>query len=90
MANLQIKGIDDALYHELKALAITENRSISQQVLYLVRHWLSHQKQFQSTKSPAEILLELSGSWQDDKSADVILTEIKAARCNSDKLSQGF
>lgn len=90
MANLQIKGIDDALYGEIKALAIAENRSVSQQVLYLVKHWLSHQKQFQVTKSSAEVLLELSGSWQDDKSADELIEEIKSSRSNSTKLSQGF
>jgi hypothetical protein len=90
MANLQIKGIDDDLYGEIKLLATAENRSVSQQVLYLVKHWLSHQKQIQASKSPAEVLLELSGSWQDDKSADEIIAEIKTARRNSDKLSQGF
>ena len=90
MANLQIKGIDDDLYDEIKALATAENRSISQQVLYLVKHWLSRQKQIQTTKSSAEILLELSGSWQDIKSADDIIAEIKESRRNSDKLSRGF
>ena len=33
MANLQIKGMDDDLYAQLKALAASENRSVSQQVL---------------------------------------------------------
>ena len=90
MANLQIKGIDDDLYSEIKLLATAENRSVSQQVLYLVKHWLSHQKQIQAGKSPEEVLLELSGSWQDEKSADEIIAEIQTARRNSDKLSQGF
>ncbi len=34
MANLQIKGIDDELYNEIKKLAASEKRSISQQVLF--------------------------------------------------------
>jgi hypothetical protein len=41
MANLQIKGIDDRLYEELKTLAAMENRSVSQQVLYLIRSMIS-------------------------------------------------
>jgi hypothetical protein len=90
MANLQIKGIDDSLYGEIKLLAMAENRSVSQQVLYLVKHWLSHQKRIQVSDTPAEVLLQLSGSWQDDSSADEIIAEIKTARRNSDKLSQGF
>lgn len=90
MANLQIKGIDDALYSDIKTLANAENRSVSQQVLYLIRHWMSHKKQIEATKSPAEILLELSGSWQDEKSAETIIEEIKNARHNSDRLSGGL
>ena len=30
MANLQIKGIDDELYNEIKKLAATEKQSVSQ------------------------------------------------------------
>ena len=30
MANLQIKGIDDELYNEIKKLAVSEKRSVSQ------------------------------------------------------------
>jgi len=36
MANLQIKGIDDEIYTELKKMASEENRSVSQQALFLV------------------------------------------------------
>ena len=90
MANLQIKGIDDAFYEEIRKQANAENRSISQQVLYLVKHWMSHKKQIETIKSPAEVLLELSDSWQDSKSADEIIEEIKTLRQNSNKLSQGF
>jgi hypothetical protein len=36
MANLQIKGIDDDLYAQIKSLAVSENRSVSQQILFLV------------------------------------------------------
>ncbi len=90
MANLQIKGIDDDLYEQIKAFAAAENRSVSQQILYLVKHWLSCQKQIEQTKSSAEILLELSGSWQDSKDADEIIADIKNTRRNSNKLSQGF
>lgn len=90
MANLQIKGIDDALYNDIKTLANAENRSVSQQVLYLIKYWMSHKKQIETTKSPAETLLELSGSWQDAKSADEIIEDIKASRNNSNKLTQGF
>jgi hypothetical protein len=51
MSTLQIKGIDDALYTQIKALAASENRSVSQQILYLVRCCIANKKQFQKTKS---------------------------------------
>ena len=44
MANLQIKGIDDTLYSQLKALAASENRSVSQEVLFLVKSYLANRK----------------------------------------------
>ena len=83
MANLQIKGIDDTLYSQIKELASSENRSVSQQMLFLVTRYIANKKQFQRVKSPAQVLLELSGSWEDSRSARVIVSKIKGARKNS-------
>jgi len=90
MANLQIKGIDDSLYKQIKDLASLENRSISQQVLFLIKTHLAKKKHIITTKSPAQTLMELSGSWLDDKSPEEIINEIKSARKSSKKLSKGL
>ena len=90
MANLQIKGIKDELYAQIKNLAASENRSVSQQVLFLIKEYLSKKKQIDSIKTPALILLELSGSWEDDRKPEDIVKEIKNARKNSIKLKKGF
>jgi hypothetical protein len=90
MANLQIKGIQDELYEEIKKLASAENRSVSQQVLFLVKEYLTKRKRFSAAKSPAQILLELSGSWEDDRNAELIVRQIKSARRTSAKLEKGF
>ena len=90
MANLQIKGIDDRIHEELKALAAMENRSLSQQVLFLIRRFISRRQAFESCKSGAEALLELSGSWQDSRQADDIVSDIRKGRKNSDKLGEGL
>jgi hypothetical protein len=90
MANLQIKGMDDDLYAQLKSLAASENRSISQQVLFLLKIYLAKKHQLQETKTPAQVLLELSGSWQDDRTAEEIVKELKAERKASKKLREGF
>ena len=90
MANLQIKGMDDDLYAHLKDLAKSENRSVSQQVLYLVKAYVTRQTYLRQTKTPAEVLLELSGSWQDPRQAQEIVEDLKKARKNSKKLVKGF
>ena len=90
MANLQIKGMDDGLYASLKDLAASENRSISQQVVYLLKRYLGRKHQYQNVKTPAQVLLELAGSWEDIRSPESIIKDLKNDRKNSDKLSKGF
>ena len=90
MANLQIKGVDDELYAQLGRVAAAEHRSISQQVLYLIKGDLARRKSIERIPTPAEALLELSGSWAGDESAAETLATIKSGRTNSKKLSDGF
>jgi len=90
MANLQIKGIKDELYEEIKRLAAAENRSISQEILFLVKDYLARRHLLRTQKTPAQALLELSGSWEDERESEQIITDIKTHRKNSEKLSAGF
>jgi len=90
MANLQIKGMDDDLYAQIKRLATAENRSISQQIVYLTKEYLSKKRNIQSAKTPARTLLDLSGSWDDDRTSEDIINEIKSARHRKERLKEGF
>lgn len=90
MANLQIKGIDESLYKQIKAMAASENRSISQQVLFLIKAYMASSKRLSVLKTPAQVLLELSGAWDDPRKPEEIIRQIKSARKNSKKLSKGF
>ena len=90
MANLQIKGIDDDIYAHLKALAASEHRSVSQQVLFLVRAYLARTNHMGQIKTPAEVLLELFGSWDDPREAHQIIEDLRSARKSSKKLMKGF
>jgi len=48
-------------------------------------------KRLHTLKTPAQILLELSGSWEDERGAEQIIAEIKNAReKSSSKLVKGF
>ncbi len=90
MANLQIKGVQDELYERIKAAAAAENRSVSQQVLFLLREYLAKRKVRQTSKTSAEALLDLSGSWEDERQAPEIVSEIRKARRASRKLTEGL
>jgi hypothetical protein len=90
MANLQIKGIDEEVYKEIKKLAAAEKRSVSQQILFLVKSYLAKRSRYDAAKTPAEVLLELHGSWQDKREADQIIDEIKRARKSGSRLAAAF
>ncbi len=90
MANLQIKGVDDAIYEELKKLAAAENRSVSQQTLFLIKDYLSKKQRVRTLKTPLQVLLELAGSWEGEESAEEIIAKIKKARRSSTRLKEGF
>ena len=90
MANLQIKGIDDAVYEELKKLAAAENRSVSQQTLFLIKDYLAKKQRVVLLNRPAQVLLELAGSWESDGTAEEIIAKIKKARRSSTRLREGL
>lgn len=75
MAILQVRDIDDRLYSTLKNLAKSENRSLSQEVISILEKYLSNPAVFE--KNPTRDFLSLSGSWEDDRSADEIISDIK-------------
>ena len=75
--------MNDDLYAQLKSLAASENRSIGQQVLFIIDSYLAKKHQLQETKSSAEVLLGLAGSWEDDRPATQIIKELKAGRKGS-------
>jgi hypothetical protein len=83
MANLQIKGMNDDFYAQIKALAGSESRSVSQQILFMTKEYLLKKQQIQAAKMPAQVLIELVGAWEDDRSAEEIVADLKQARKNT-------
>lgn len=90
MSNLQIKNIDERLYQQLKQLAADENRSVSQQVLFLIRNHLARKRRTYESETAAQTMLALTGSWEDSRTAEQIVSEIKSARRSSRKFSKGL
>ncbi|MEN6421130.1 MAG: hypothetical protein ABFD76_04220 [Smithella sp.] len=83
MANLQIKGMNDDFYAQIKALAGSENRSISQQILFMTKEYLLKKQQVQAIRMPAQVLLDMSGAWEDEKTAEEIIADLKQSRKNT-------
>jgi len=83
MAVLQIQGIDDALYERLRQMAAIDHRSISQEVLYLIEEHLARREDQRIAGASASGLLALAGSWDDQRDADAIIADLRAARRNA-------
>jgi len=83
MANLQVRDIDDKLYKTLRTRATQEKRSISQEVVHILEKYLSIPSLYD--QNPTDEFLKLSGSWEDEKTSDEIITEIRKSRINSSR-----
>lgn len=78
MATLQVRSIDDQLYEALGKLAARDHRSISQEVVAILKEHLS--QPVRHTATTTEEFLSLCGTWQEDRSAEEIAEEIRAHR----------
>lgn len=78
MAILQVRDIDDRVYENLKQLAQKEKRSLSQEVIFIIESFLSNPQN--KTKNSTEEFLSLSGSWDDERSANEIVKDIRINR----------
>ena len=79
MATLQVRSIDDKLYDMLGKVAKNENRSISQEVVYILKRYLSKPAYY--SENPTDAFLALS--LDDKRSADEIISDIYSARSYS-------
>ena len=78
MATLQVRSIDDGLYRALSKRAKMENRSISQEVIAIIKDFLSHTHK--NHRNATNTFLKLAGSWQDPRDANEIADEIRGSR----------
>jgi hypothetical protein len=90
MPTIRITEIDDNLYEEIKRSAAAENRSVSRQVAFMLKDYVAKRHLLSKTKTSAQVLLELSGTWEDQRMAEEIVREIKKSRRNSRNLSEGL
>jgi len=77
MATLQVRSMDDQLYEALGKMAAREQRSISQQVIVILKE---HLAQPMRHANATEDFLALCATWKDDRSAEEIVRDIRASR----------
>ena len=77
MAVLQVRNMDDELYETLGRRAAMENRSISQEVVTIIKNYLSAPNRF---KYVDDAVLNLAGTWEDERSAKEIAADIRKHR----------
>ncbi|MCX7011737.1 MAG: antitoxin [Candidatus Sumerlaeota bacterium] len=78
MATLQVKGMDAALYEALQARARQDHRTVSQEVTMMIQEFLV--RPGPSPRVATEAFLAMAGTWGDDRPAESIVKELRAAR----------
>ncbi len=86
MATLQVRSIDEQLYKALGRRAAMDNRSISQEVITILKIYLSSPS-LQHTNSTHDFL-ELCGTWQDTKDERQIVEEISESRRSGNRFGR--
>ena len=79
MATLQVRSIDGRLYGALGRRAEMDHRSISQEVVAILNDYLASPART-SHGTATDALLELAGSWTDERDADAVIADIRQAR----------
>jgi plasmid stability protein len=88
MATLQIESIDDQLYTALSQRAAMENRSISDEVISIIKAHLATPTH--KHREVTERFLALCGTSDDEGSAQVIVEQLRAARCRGEQRTADF
>jgi plasmid stability protein len=86
MANLQVRDIDEKLYESLRTRAHQERRSISQEVIHILEKYLSLPTAYD--QNPTDEFLKLAGSWEDNRTSEEIIADIRQNRKNSPRFSK--
>ena len=82
MASVELTNIDEEVYAALSRAQTRENRSIDQEAEMLLRESLARPSA--SPRKATEAVLDIAGSWQDSRTAEEIIADIRSSRCSGD------
>lgn len=83
MATLQVRDIDGRLYELLRETAKRRHRSISQEVVHILKNYFSHQSV--SARELTEQFLQLSGAWEGPETANELIKQVHLSRKSSQR-----
>ncbi len=83
MAILQVRELDDNLYEQLRRGAENDHRSISQEVIAILEAHFSRPDRI--ARGSTARLLELAGSWEDERTSEEIIADVRDSRKNSSR-----
>jgi len=86
MAVLQVRNMADDLYGALGRRAALDNRSISQEVIEIIKKYLATPRNVPAADEEA---LRMAGSWGDSRPAEEIVAEIRKDR-STRRFRKGF
>jgi len=86
MAVLQVRNMADDLYGALGRRAALDNRSISQEVIEIIKRHLASPR---NVPAADEEVLRMAGSWGDSRPADEIVATIRKGR-STRRFQKGF
>lgn len=86
MAVLQVRNMADDLYGALGRRAALDNRSISQEVIEIIKKYLATPRNFPAADEEA---LRMAGSWGDSRTAEEIAATIRKER-STRRFQKGF
>lgn len=87
MATLQVRSIDDKLYELLGKKAQMDNRSISQEVIAILKEHLSDPRKT-NAETATDRFLDVCGTWKDTRGSDEIVSEIRKDRKNAKRFKK--
>ena len=83
MATIELINVDEQVYAALAVRAAQDNRTIAQEAEAILRQSLG--KPGKPPRSATEAILKLAGSWQDSRTAEEIVADIRASRCSGNR-----
>jgi plasmid stability protein len=85
MPTVKLTNLDEQTYAALVLRAAQHARTVSEEVVSLLRDFLGEARPVKTPQEATEAILKLAGSWEDTRTAEEIIADIRASRCSGNE-----